>query len=91
MQKLRLKDNNGALVTLIDHDAPAGPVLHISDVILEVNGQKIEGAEQFGRILKEFPAGRKVTLVVLRDGAQQTVNRAAGGSQGNGTGSVAED
>ncbi len=73
-QKLRLKDNHGALVTLIDHDAPAGPVLHVSDVILEVNGQKIEGAEQFGRILKEVHAGQKVTLVVLRDGAQQTVS-----------------
>lgn len=72
-QKFRLKDNHGAMVTLIDHDAPAGPVLHISDVILEVNGQKIEGAEQFGRILKEVRAGQKVTLVVLRDGAQQTV------------------
>src|SRR5579863_2356123 len=43
VQKLRLKDNHGALVTLIDHDAPAGPVLHVNDVIQEVNGQKIEG------------------------------------------------
>lgn len=74
MQKLRLKDDHGVLVTLIDHDAPAGPVLHLNDVILEVNGQKIEGAEQFGRILKEFPAGRKINLVILRDGAQQTFN-----------------
>ena len=74
MQKLRLRDRNGVLVTLIDHDAPAGPVLHINDVILQVNGQKIEGAEQLGRILKEFPAGRKVALVILRDGMQQTFN-----------------
>jgi S1-C subfamily serine protease len=71
-QKLRLKDSHGALITLIDHDAPAGPVLHINDVVLEVNGQSIEGAEQFGRILKEVPAGHKVTMVVLRDGTQQT-------------------
>lgn len=74
MQKLRLRDRNGVLVTLIDHDAPAGPVLHINDVILQVNGQKIEGSEQFGRILKQFPAGRKVALVILRDGTQQTFN-----------------
>ena len=73
VQKLRLKDNHGAIVTLIDHDAPAGPVLHVSDLILEVNGQKIEGAEQFGRILKEVRAGQKVSLVVLRDGALQNV------------------
>jgi serine protease Do len=74
MQKLRLRDEHGAIVTLIDHDAPAGSVLHINDVILEVNGQKIEGADQFGRILKQYPAGRKITLVILRDGAQQTFN-----------------
>lgn len=73
VQKLRLKNKDGVLVTLIDHDAPAGPVVHINDVILEVNGQKIVGAEQFGRILKVVPAGRKVTLMLLRDGVQQTL------------------
>lgn len=73
LQKLRLKNKDGAIVTLIDHDAPAGPLLHLNDVILEVNGQKIAGAEQFGRMLKGFPAGRKVTLVLLRDGVQQTI------------------
>lgn len=72
-QKLRLKDKDGVLVTLIDHDAPGGSMMHINDVILEVNGQKIVGAEQFGRILKAFPAGRKVTVVLLRDGAQQSI------------------
>src|SRR5579863_3674038 len=47
--KLKLKEVRGALITLIDHDAPAGQVgLHISDVVLELNGQKIESAEQFG-------------------------------------------
>lgn len=73
VQKLRLKDTHGAIITLIDHDAPAGPILRVNDVILEVNGQKIQGAEEFGRILKEVRAGQKVTLVLLRDGAQQTV------------------
>jgi serine protease Do len=73
VQKLRLKDTHGAIVTLIDHDAPAGPVLHVNDVIVEVNGQKIQGAEEFGRILKEVHAGQKVTLALFRDGAQQTV------------------
>ncbi|HUY95343.1 MAG TPA: PDZ domain-containing protein [Terracidiphilus sp.] len=74
VQKLRLKDSHGAIVTLIDHDAPAGPVLHVNDVILEVNGQKIQGAEEFGRILKEVRAGQSVSLVLFRDGAQQTVS-----------------
>jgi membrane-associated protease RseP (regulator of RpoE activity) len=71
--RLRLKEVRGALITLIDHDAPAGQVgLHVYDVVLEVNGQKVEGADQFGRMLREFPAGRKVTLLLSRDGNTQT-------------------
>ncbi|HEY2858520.1 MAG TPA: PDZ domain-containing protein [Terracidiphilus sp.] len=73
MQKLRLKDNHGAMVTLIDHDAPAGPTLRVNDVVLSVNGEAISTAEQFGRMLKEMPAGRKVALVIVRDAAQQSV------------------
>jgi polyhydroxyalkanoate synthesis regulator phasin len=33
----------------------------------------VEGAEQLRRMLHEIPAGRKVTLVISRDGAQQTL------------------
>src|SRR3954466_11467839 len=71
---LKLKEERGALITLIDHDAPAGQVgRRISYVVLEVNGQRVEGAEQFGRMLKEMPAGRKVSLLLSRDGATQTL------------------
>jgi serine protease Do len=72
-QKLKLRDTKGALVTLIDHDAPAGSTLHVSDVVLSVNGETVDGAEHFGRMLKEIPAGKKVTLVINREGAQQTI------------------
>ncbi len=72
--RLKLKEVRGALITLIDHDAPAGQIgLRVNDVVLEVNGQKVEGAEQFGRMLREIPAGRKVTLLLSRDGSPQTV------------------
>jgi serine protease Do len=72
--KLKLKETRGALITLIDHDAPAGQAgLRVNDVVLELNGQRVEGAEQFGRMLREVPAGRKVNLVISRDGnAQKT-------------------
>lgn len=72
-QKFKLKDMHGALVTLIDHDAPAGSTLRVNDVVLSVNGENIDGAEHFGRMLKEIPAGKKVTLVVARDGAEQSI------------------
>lgn len=72
--KLKLKDAKGALITLIDHDAPAGQIgLKVNDVVMELNGQKVDGAEHFGRMLKEMPAGRKIILVVSRDGTAQSV------------------
>ena len=72
--KLKLKEVRGALITLIDHDAPAAQVgLRVNDVVLQVNGQPVEGAEAFGRIMREIPPGRKISLVFSRDGAIQTI------------------
>ena len=45
----------------------------MNDVLLEVNGQPVEGAEAFGRMMREIPPGRKITMVVSRDGATQTM------------------
>ncbi len=71
---LRLKEVRGALITLIDHDAPAGKTgLRVNDVVVQLNGQRIEGAAQLRRMLREIPAGRKVTLVISRDGSQRSV------------------
>ncbi len=73
-QALKLKDVRGAVITLIDHDAPAGQIpLKINDVVMQLNGQNVEGAEQLRRMLREIPAGRKVSLVISRDGNLQTL------------------
>lgn len=72
---LKLKDPSGAEITVVDHDAPAGKAgLKVHDVILQMNGQQIQGIEQLRRMLRETPAGRSVSLVIWRDGQQQTVN-----------------
>jgi C-terminal processing protease CtpA/Prc len=73
-QALKLKDVRGAIVTLIDHDAPAGQIgLKINDVVLQLNGQNVDGAEQLRRMLKEIPPGRKVSIEISRDGNIQTL------------------
>jgi len=72
--RLKLREARGAVVTLLDHDAPAAQAgMRVNDVVLEINGQKVENADQFSRTLRELPAGRKLTVVVSRDGAQQTL------------------
>ncbi len=64
----------GAVITLIDHDAPAGQIgLKVNDVVLAINGENVEGAEQLRRVLKEIPPGRKVSLEISRDGNIQTM------------------
>jgi S1-C subfamily serine protease len=73
-QALKLKEARGAVITLIDHDAPAGKIgLKVNDVVLKLNGQSVEGAEQLRRMLREIPAGRQVSLVISRDGNVQTL------------------
>jgi len=72
--KLKLKEVRGAVITLIDHDAPAGSMgLKVNDVVLELNGQPVEGAEQLRRMLHEIPPGRNVSMLVSRDGNTLTL------------------
>jgi S1-C subfamily serine protease len=74
-QALRLKDARGAVVTMIDHDAPAGQAgLRVNDVVVQLNGQAVENAAQLKQMLREMAAGAKVALAIVRDGAAQTVN-----------------
>ncbi len=73
-QTLKLKDVRGAVITLIDHDAPAGQIgLKINDVVLAIDGQTVESADALRRILREIPPGRKVSLEISRDGNIQTI------------------
>jgi predicted metalloprotease with PDZ domain len=73
-RELKLKEVRGAVITLIDHDAPAGKIgLKVNDVVLQLNGQTVEGAEQLRRMLREIPAGRKVSLEISREGNVQTL------------------
>jgi serine protease Do len=73
-QALKLKEARGAVITLIDHDAPAGQIgLKVNDVVLAIDGQTVEGAEALRHILREIPPGRKVSLQISRDGNIQTL------------------
>jgi serine protease Do len=73
-QSLKLKDARGAVITLIDHDAPAGQIgLKVNDVVIQFNGQNVESAEQLRRLLKEMPSGRKISIEISRDGNIQTL------------------
>jgi S1-C subfamily serine protease len=72
---LKLKEVRGAEICMIDHDGPAIKAgLREGDVILQMNGESIEGEEQLRRMLRETPAGRTVSFIFSRDGQQQTIS-----------------
>jgi len=74
-QALHLGSPQGAEITLLDHDAPAAKVgLRVHDVILELNGSRIQSADQLRKLLHEVAIGHKVELVISRDGARQSVS-----------------
>lgn len=72
---LKLKEAHGAEIVGMDHDGPACKSgLQVHDVVLQMNGQQVEGEEQLRRMLRETPAGRLVTFIISRDGQQRTIN-----------------
>jgi len=66
---LHLKEEQGVEVTMVDQDAPAGKAgMKEHDVILTLNGERVESVEQLRRMIRETPSGRLVTLGISRDG-----------------------
>jgi len=75
MAALKLKEERGVEITMVDADAPAGKAgLREHDVILDFNGTAVESEEQLRRLIREVPPGRTVTLGLSRDGAPMKIN-----------------
>src|SRR5271157_4513505 len=74
VKELKLPAERGALLGKIVPDSPAAKAgLKKNDVITEGNGQRVEGASQFRRMIREIPAGRTAQLTVWRDGRAQSI------------------
>ena len=78
-KELKLPAERGVVVADVTKDSPAAKAgLKEKDVITEVNGQRVEGAAQFRRMIHEIPAGRTAQLTVWRDGRAQTLSATLG-------------
>jgi len=81
-KELKLSAERGVILGKIIPDSPAAKGgLKENDVVTEINGQRVEGAAQFRRMLHEIPAGRTIQLTVWRDGRSQTLNATLGKSE----------
>jgi serine protease Do len=74
LNTLKLREEKGVEVTMVDQDAPAGKAgIKEHDVILTMNGTSIESGAQLRRMIHEMPPGRIVTFGLSRDGQPVTV------------------
>jgi serine protease Do len=74
LSALKLKDERGVEVTMVDQDAPAGKAgLKEHDVILTMNGANVDSGAQLRRMIRETPPGRTVSFGVSRDGQPVTI------------------
>lgn len=74
LAELKLKEEHGAEIIMVDQDAPAGKAgIHEHDVIVSLNGTAIDSAAQLRRMIKETPPGRVITLGISRDGQSLTI------------------
>jgi len=89
VKELKLPAERGVLLGKIVPESPAAKAgLKENDVVTEINGQRVEGTEQFRRMIREIPAGRTVQMTVWREGHSQTVNVTVGKSEARHTQAV---
>lgn len=75
----KLPEERGVEITSVAEESPAEKAgLKKGDVIIEFNGQPVQGVQQFIRLVRETPVGRAVTLKVSRDGTLHTLTATIG-------------
>jgi len=78
-KQLKLKEERGVEITKLQEDSPAAKAgLKVGDVVLEYQGERVIGTEQFVRLVRETPAGRTVDIVVQRNGVPTTLRATIG-------------
>jgi serine protease Do len=76
---LNLREERGVEVTRVEDDSPAAKGgIKTGDVVLEYNGERVEGVEQFMRMVRETPPGREVKLSIARSGNPQQLTMKTG-------------
>jgi predicted metalloprotease with PDZ domain len=74
MGSLKLKNDQGVEIVMVDQDAPAGKAgLKEHDVILSFNGKTVQGVDQLRQMIRDTAPGTKVSLGISRNGQSQNV------------------
>ena len=74
MAALKLKDERGVEIMLVDQDSPAGKAgLKEHDVILSFNGRNLQASEDLRKLIRDTPPGQTVELGISRNGQPMTI------------------
>ena len=69
------KNEQGVVISRVTPDSPAARAgLQRNDVIVEFDGQPVSELQKFRIRVADTPVGRKVPVVVLRDGKRMTID-----------------
>lgn len=67
--------DRGAVITWVFRDTPAAAAgLEAGDVVVAVDGETIDGADDFVATLRALPVGASIQLVVVRDGERESLS-----------------
>jgi serine protease Do len=69
-----LAEARGMLVTEVKEDGPAAGKVREDDIILKVGGEDATSARAVAHVIAEAPVGQPISVLLSRDGAQQTVS-----------------
>jgi S1-C subfamily serine protease len=83
-KELKVSPIRGVIVTEVLPDGPAAKAgLQKDDVVVQYDGQTVEGTVQLRRLVRETPPGRSVNVTVMRGGQEKRVSIQVGNSARN--------
>ncbi len=76
---LKLPEETGVEITYVElNSAAVAAGLRVGDVVIQYNGQRVDGSVQLSRLLRETPIGRQVRIQIYRNGYALYVNAKMG-------------
>ncbi|MHC9542495.1 MAG: S1C family serine protease [Vulcanimicrobiota bacterium] len=76
---LRLPFKKGVLISAVMQDSPAASAgIRKGDVVLEVDGKKVEAPDEFRRIIQSHGIGDAIRVLIWRSGKQEAVSLKVG-------------
>ncbi|MDF2657460.1 MAG: peptidase [Paenibacillus sp.] len=73
VQEFKLENTDGVIVGSITQGGPAEKAdIQPGDVIIDINGEKVQNVEKFREKIKSMKVGDKVTMTIVRSGSKLT-------------------